>query len=59
MFANAAMGGGPVPVPDMADGSGAAPTSPTTTVRKYFPETWIWDCFDSGCVLNVKVQHRT
>lgn len=29
----------------MAGGSAALP--PSTAVRKYFPETWIWDCADS------------
>lgn len=41
---------------DMAEGAVGAPAiametvapSSSPTVRKYFPETWIWECFDSG-----------
>lgn len=39
---------GPAPAPPMDGGSVATPT--TTAVRKYFPETWIWDCQNSGFV---------
>lgn len=47
MFAEAAMGGA-VPVADMDGGSAAAQTS--QAVRKYFPETWIWECTNLGFV---------
>ncbi len=42
------MDGAPVAEEAMAGGSVGSSSSPA--VRKYFPETWIWDCFDSGFV---------
>lgn len=51
MFDMMAMAGAAAPVAEMADADGSASVSPVTSeVRKYFPETWIWDCFDSGFV---------
>lgn len=50
MFEDAMAGGGGGPIPEMAVGSGS-PLSPT--VRKYFPETWIWDCSNSGFVAHL------
>ncbi|KAG4071650.1 hypothetical protein HA402_011804 [Bradysia odoriphaga] len=42
----AAMAGGAAPAPELAMASGTP--SPSPAVRKYFPETWIWECSDSG-----------
>lgn len=30
---------------------GSAVSQSTSAVRKYFPETWLWDCADSGFVV--------
>lgn len=43
-MANGAQAPSPAPAPE----GGSAATSPA--VRKYFPETWIWDCVNSGFV---------
>ncbi|KAJ6633451.1 CD109 antigen [Pseudolycoriella hygida] len=47
MFANAAMGGGPV-----LEKAVSAPSTSSPEVRKFFPETWIWNCSFS-CSQNI------
>lgn len=41
---------GAMPVAMPVAMAGGSTTSPTTAVRKYFPETWIWNCVNSGFV---------